>query len=80
MSRVNLELIEMSRIPFILYVLYTIDLLYTLDPTLTWTLQIGFLTEWQMYAQKIEGDSWLGEKIDSGKIDKMSGKRCFLVG
>ncbi|MCJ1402350.1 acetate non-utilizing protein 9 [Xylographa trunciseda] len=33
---------------------------------------IGFLTEWQMYAQKIEGDSWLGEKIDSGKIDKMS--------
>ncbi|MCJ1253532.1 acetate non-utilizing protein 9 [Lignoscripta atroalba] len=33
---------------------------------------IGFLTEWQMYAQKIEGDSWLGEKLDSGKIDKMS--------
>ena len=26
-----------------------------------------------MYAQKLEGDSWLGEKIDSGKIDKMSG-------
>ena len=35
--------------------------------------QIGFLTEWQMYAQKIEGDSWRGEKIDKGKIDKMSG-------
>ncbi|MCJ1374835.1 acetate non-utilizing protein 9 [Loxospora ochrophaea] len=33
---------------------------------------IGFLTEWQMYAQKIEGDSWMGEKLDSGKIDKMS--------
>ncbi|MCJ1281840.1 acetate non-utilizing protein 9 [Xylographa opegraphella] len=33
---------------------------------------IGFLTEWQMYAQKLEGDLWLGEKIDSGKIDKMS--------
>ncbi|MCJ1229895.1 acetate non-utilizing protein 9 [Toensbergia leucococca] len=33
---------------------------------------IGFLTEWQMYAQKIEGDSWLGEKLESGKIDKMS--------
>lgn len=26
-----------------------------------------------MYAQKIEGDSWRGEKIDKGKIDKMSG-------
>ena len=36
--------------------------------------QIGFLTEWQMYAQKVEGDSWKGEKLDKGKIDKMSGK------
>ncbi|CAD6578053.1 MAG: acetate non-utilizing protein 9 [Alectoria sarmentosa] len=34
---------------------------------------IGFLTEWQMYAQNIEGGSWRGEKIDKGKIDKMSG-------
>ncbi|MCJ1357452.1 MAG: acetate non-utilizing protein 9 [Icmadophila ericetorum] len=40
---------------------------------------IGFLTEWQMYAQKIEGDSWLGEKIDSGKIDKMSGTPDFVL-
>ena len=39
--------------------------------------QIGFLTEWQMYAQKIEGDSWLGEKLDIGKIDKMSGMENF---
>lgn len=30
-----------------------------------------------MYAQKIEGDSWLGEKIDKGKIDKMSGRKSF---
>lgn len=37
--------------------------------------QIGFLTEWQLYAQKIEGDSWVGEKLDRGKIEKMSGKR-----
>ena len=37
-------------------------------------LQIGFLTEWQMYAQKIEGDSWKGEKLDKRKVDKMSGK------
>ena len=36
--------------------------------------QIGFLTEWQMYAQKLEGDSWIGEKMDSGKIEKMSGE------
>ena len=44
--------------------------------------QIGFLTEWQMYAQKIEGDSWKGERLDVGKIDKMSGKLsggCFGV-
>ncbi|MCJ1450058.1 acetate non-utilizing protein 9 [Mycoblastus sanguinarius] len=33
---------------------------------------IGFLTEWQMYAQQIEGDSWRGERLDKGKIDKMS--------
>jgi hypothetical protein len=38
-----------------------------------YTLQIGFLTEWQLYAQKIEGDAWLGEKLDQGKISKMSG-------
>ena len=36
--------------------------------------QIGFLTEWQMYAQKIEGEAWKGEKLDKGKIDKMSGR------
>ncbi|KAK0673364.1 putative mitochondrial acetate non-utilizing protein 9 precursor [Cercophora samala] len=33
---------------------------------------IGFLTEWQLYAQKIEGDAWRGEKLDEGKIQKMS--------
>ncbi|KAF2716621.1 ACN9-domain-containing protein [Polychaeton citri CBS 116435] len=33
---------------------------------------IGFLTEWQMYAQHIEGESWRGEKMDKAKIDKMS--------
>ena len=31
-----------------------------------------------MYAQKIEGDSWMGEKIDGGKIDKMSGTLPML--
>ncbi|KAK1754920.1 hypothetical protein QBC47DRAFT_382175 [Echria macrotheca] len=33
---------------------------------------IGFLTEWQLYAQKIEGDAWIGEKLDEGKIAKLS--------
>jgi hypothetical protein len=26
-----------------------------------------------MYAQQIEGDLWQGEKLDKGKVDKMSG-------
>jgi hypothetical protein len=26
-----------------------------------------------MYAQRLEGDSWIGEQMDVGKIDKMSG-------
>ncbi|KAJ5619888.1 hypothetical protein N7510_003872 [Penicillium lagena] len=33
---------------------------------------IGFLTEWQLYAQKLEGDNWAGEKLDKSKLDKMS--------
>ena len=36
--------------------------------------QIGFLTEWQMYAQRIEGNNWKDEKLDKAKIDKMSGR------
>ncbi|KAJ8108527.1 hypothetical protein OPT61_g8110 [Boeremia exigua] len=33
---------------------------------------IGFLSEWQMYAQALQGDNWRGEKMDKAKIDKMS--------
>ncbi|KAF2868961.1 hypothetical protein BDV95DRAFT_630163 [Massariosphaeria phaeospora] len=33
---------------------------------------IGFLTEWQFYAQALEGDSWKDAKMDRTKIDKMS--------
>ncbi|KAK5125149.1 hypothetical protein LTR85_000825 [Meristemomyces frigidus] len=33
---------------------------------------VGFLSEWQMYAQQIEGDLWRGEKMDKSKVDKMS--------
>jgi hypothetical protein len=32
-----------------------------------------------MYAQKLEGDSWIGEKMDLGKIDKMSGEWCWVL-
>jgi hypothetical protein len=35
--------------------------------------QIGFLTEWQMYAQQLEGDTWKGEKLNMAKFEKMSG-------
>ncbi len=27
-----------------------------------------------MYAQRIEGKNWVGETMDKGKIDKMSGE------
>ncbi|TQS33684.1 hypothetical protein Golomagni_05960 [Golovinomyces magnicellulatus] len=33
---------------------------------------IGFLTEWQLYAQQVEGDSWVGAKIDETKLSKLS--------
>ncbi|KAF2122534.1 hypothetical protein BDV96DRAFT_451479, partial [Lophiotrema nucula] len=35
---------------------------------------IGFLTEWQYYAQQLEGDGWKDARMDRTKIDKMSGK------
>ncbi|CAG7934806.1 unnamed protein product [Penicillium nalgiovense] len=40
---------------------------------------IGFLTEWQLYAQKLEGDQWAGDKLDKAKLDKMNGMflTCF---
>ena len=31
------------------------------------------MTEWQLYAQKLEGDTWRGEKLDQDKLNKMSG-------
>ncbi|KAI1100493.1 P-loop containing nucleoside triphosphate hydrolase protein [Jackrogersella minutella] len=40
---------------------------------------IGFLTEWQLYAQKIEGDAWVGEKLDEEKVAKMSGMSNFSI-
>lgn len=32
-----------------------------------------------MYAQNIEGGYWKGEKIDKGKIDKMSGINTSIL-
>ncbi|KAI5304541.1 acetate non-utilizing protein 9 [Ascosphaera pollenicola] len=45
---------------------------------------VGFLTEWQVYAQKLEGNTWRGDKIDQNIIDHLSGEsndvleRCEL--
>ena len=36
--------------------------------------QITFLTEWQLYAQKVEGAEWKGHRLDKGVIDRMSGE------
>ena len=33
---------------------------------------VGFLTEWQKYAQDLQGEGWQGVKIDKDKVDKMS--------
>ncbi|KAI5308958.1 acetate non-utilizing protein 9 [Ascosphaera atra] len=33
---------------------------------------VGFLTEWQLYAQKLEGDTWRGEKIDQDILERLS--------
>lgn len=35
-----------------------------------------------MYAQKLEGDTWIGEKMDTAKLEKMSGlwpDACFRI-
>lgn len=39
---------------------------------------IGFLSEWQMYAQQVEGEHWKGERMEKGKIDKMSGEFVMM--
>ncbi|KAF3172005.1 acetate non-utilizing protein 9 [Orbilia oligospora] len=33
---------------------------------------IAFLTEWQLYAQHLEGETWRDAKLDMSKLDKMS--------
>ncbi|KIV91752.1 hypothetical protein PV10_06259 [Exophiala mesophila] len=33
---------------------------------------VGFLTEWQLYGQQLEGDTWKDGRIDPELLDKMS--------
>ncbi|GAB7353868.1 hypothetical protein MBLNU459_g4227t2 [Dothideomycetes sp. NU459] len=40
---------------------------------------VGFLTEWQLYAQKLEGDQWKGEQMEKSKVDKMSGMAAAVL-
>jgi hypothetical protein len=75
MSEVNSKRIAMWKIRYILYVEYGV--LEQRKPGYNGEadcIQIGFLTEWQLYAQKLEGDSWQGEKLDKRKLGKMSGQ------
>lgn len=37
-------------------------------------IQVGFLTQWQLFAQKIEGANWNEDAIDQATFDKMSGE------
>ncbi|KAJ2900296.1 ACN9-domain-containing protein [Zalerion maritima] len=33
---------------------------------------IGFLSQWQLYAQQVEGDTWRDDKIDKMQLEKLS--------
>ena len=33
---------------------------------------IGFLSQWQLYAQQLEGNDWQGKKLDQEVLDKLS--------
>ena len=35
------------------------------------------MTEWQLYAQQVEGEAWKGDKLDKAKVDKMSGRESL---
>ncbi|KAK9468758.1 hypothetical protein V1512DRAFT_289263 [Lipomyces arxii] len=38
---------------------------------------IGFLTNWQQYAEQIEGDKWRDAKLDVQKLEKMSDQQII---
>ncbi|CUS07210.1 unnamed protein product, partial [Tuber aestivum] len=33
---------------------------------------VGFLKEWQLYAQAVEGETWRDGKLEEGKLEKMN--------
>jgi hypothetical protein len=37
---------------------------------------VGFLAEWQRYAQLVEASRWRDGRIEQEKLDKMSGVCC----
>lgn len=41
--------------------------------------QVGFLKEWQLYAQAVEGETWRDGKLEEGKLEKMSGSWALSV-
>lgn len=40
---------------------------------------IGFLTEWQLYAQQVEGDSWRDNRLEQGKFEKLSDEQVYQL-
>lgn len=34
---------------------------------------MGFLTEWQLYAQQVEGETWKDVRLEAERVNKMSG-------
>ncbi|VVT55399.1 uncharacterized protein SAPINGB_P004577 [Magnusiomyces paraingens] len=40
---------------------------------------VGFLTQWQKYAESIEGDTWKQDKLDMEKLSKMSDEQLVQL-
>ncbi|CDO54088.1 similar to Saccharomyces cerevisiae YDR511W ACN9 Protein of the mitochondrial intermembrane space, required for acetate utilization and gluconeogenesis [Geotrichum candidum] len=40
---------------------------------------VGFLTQWQNYAEQIEGDTWKTQKLDMEKLSKMSDEQVIQL-
>lgn len=40
---------------------------------------VGFLSQWQKYAEMIEGDKWKTEKLDMEKLSKMSDEQIVQL-
>lgn len=40
---------------------------------------VGFLSQWQKYAEMIEGDTWKTEKLDMDQLGKMSDEQVVQL-